>query len=109
MRASHVLVKHRESRRPASWRCENITLTKPEAEARLKELEERIRSGTSSFEEVASTESDCGSARNAGDLGWFGPGEMMEPFEKATAKLSIGEMSSLVVTDSGFHLILRTG
>jgi len=52
--------------------------------------------------------SDCSSHNNGGDLGWFGPGQMQEAFEKATYTLDIGSVSDIVSTDSGVHLIFRT-
>ena len=52
--------------------------------------------------------SDCSSAKNGGDLGWFGRGKMQKPFEDAAFSLEIGEMSSdPVMTASGCHLLLR--
>ena len=53
-------------------------------------------------------ESDCGSAQDGGDLGFFEHGQMMPAFEEATAALPVGGMSPLVDTDSGTHIILRT-
>jgi hypothetical protein len=41
--------------------------------------------------------------------GWFGRGQMQEPFEKATYGLKVGELSDIIDTDSGSHIILRTG
>ncbi|XP_002735945.1 peptidyl-prolyl cis-trans isomerase NIMA-interacting 1-like [Saccoglossus kowalevskii] len=106
--ASHLLVKHRESRRPASWKEDNITRTKEEALEILKEHRRRIVSGEISFAELASTESDCSSAKRGGDLGPFGRGQMQKPFEDATFALKVGELSEPVFTDSGIHIILRT-
>lgn len=51
---------------------------------------------------------DCSSARSGGDLGSFSRGQMQRPFEDAAFGLSVGEMSDIVETDSGVHLILRT-
>ena len=59
------------------------------------------------FQQVAAERSDCGSYANGGDLGMFGPGEMMKPFEDATRALQVGEISDIVKTDSGVHLIMR--
>ncbi len=49
------------------------------------------------------------SAQRGGDLGFFGRGQMQRPFEEATYALQVGELSGPVFTDSGVHLILRTG
>lgn len=49
------------------------------------------------------------SARQGGDLGYFGRGQMQAPFEEASFALAVGEMSDIVDTDSGVHIILRTG
>ena len=61
------------------------------------------------FETLASKYSDCSSAHRGGDLGYFSSGQMQKPFEDATFALRIGELSEPVWTDSGVHLILRTG
>ena len=58
--------------------------------------------------EEAGKRSDCSSFRNGGDLGEFERGQMQKPFEDATFGLEVGEMSGIVETDSGFHLIFRT-
>lgn len=108
VQASHLLVKHRESRRPASWRNDNITISKEEALETLQGFEEQIKSGEKSFEELASQYSDCSSAKRGGDLGPFSRGQMQKPFEDATFGLEVGKMSGPVWTDSGVHLILRT-
>ena len=60
------------------------------------------------FARACSERSDCGSCRNGGDLGEFGRGAMQKPFEDATFSLGVGEMSGVVSTDSGYHIILRT-
>ncbi|XP_003386651.1 PREDICTED: peptidyl-prolyl cis-trans isomerase NIMA-interacting 1-like [Amphimedon queenslandica] len=108
VQASHLLVKHRESRRPSSWKTENITRSKEEALAMLKGFREQIDSGQVGFAELASKESDCGSAKRGGDLGPFGRGQMQKPFEEATYALKIGELSEPVFSDSGIHIIMRT-
>ena len=68
IRAAHLLVKHRDSRRPSSWRQGEVTRTKEEAKEVLRGHEERIRAGETSLGAVATSESDCSSARKQGDL-----------------------------------------
>ncbi|CAG9793566.1 unnamed protein product [Diatraea saccharalis] len=109
IRCSHILVKHSESRRPSSWREETITRTKEEALDTLKSYRKQIVSNDSSFVDIASKYSDCSSAKRGGDLGSFGRGQMQAPFEEEAFKLKVGQLSKPVETDSGYHLILRTG
>uniref|UniRef100_A0A672KYQ9 Peptidyl-prolyl cis-trans isomerase n=1 Tax=Sinocyclocheilus grahami TaxID=75366 RepID=A0A672KYQ9_SINGR len=75
VRCSHLLVKHNQSRRPSSWREENITRSKEEALQLIHKYIEQIKSGEEDFESLASQFSDCSSARNGGDLGLFGRGK----------------------------------
>ncbi|KZF21570.1 peptidyl-prolyl cis/trans isomerase [Xylona heveae TC161] len=107
IRASHLLIKHRDSRRPSSWREPEITRPKEEAIATLLGHEARIRSGQVSLGDLAVSESDCSSARKRGDLGYFGRGEMQKEFEDAAFALKPGEVSHVVETASGVHLIER--
>ena len=105
---SHVLVKHIESRRPSSWREAHITRTKEHALQRVEKLRRWVTEGKATFEQVASHESDCSSAKRGGDLGPFKRGQMMKPFEDVAFKLKVGEISDIVETDSGYHFIKRT-
>ncbi|PFH58767.1 hypothetical protein XA68_13229 [Ophiocordyceps unilateralis] len=107
IRAAHLLVKHRDSRRPSSWREPNITRSKDEAREIIDGHKQRIKSGSVSLGELALTESDCTSARKRGDLGYFGRGDMQKEFEEAAVALNPGEMSDVVETASGLHLIER--
>ena len=77
-------------------------------EAAIEELQEIQKTITpENFKEMAQARSDCGSFANGGDLGMFGKGDMMAPFEDATFALQVGEISGIVDTDSGVHLIMR--
>ncbi|KAK3334565.1 peptidyl-prolyl cis-trans isomerase ssp-1 [Neurospora tetraspora] len=107
IRCAHLLVKHSQSRRPSSWRESEITRTKQEALSTLQGFEQRIKSGSISLGELALTESDCSSARKRGDLGYFGRGDMQKEFEDAAFALKPGEISGIVDTASGLHLIER--
>lgn len=109
VRASHLLVKHRDSRRPASWKEENITRTVDEAIAILRGYQAQIGGDPETFAQLAQQHSDCSSHAKGGDLGVFQKGMMQRPFEEATFALEVGKMSDVVKTDSGVHLILRTG
>ncbi|KAJ7953106.1 Peptidyl-prolyl cis-trans isomerase [Quillaja saponaria] len=113
VRASHILIKHQGSRRKASWkdpegRIINNT-TRDSAVSQLKALRDDIVSGKAKFSDIASRFSDCSSANRGGDLGGFGRGQMQKPFEETTYALKIGELSNIVDTDSGVHIIIRTG
>lgn len=105
---SHILVKHVGSRRPSSWREARITRTRDHARQRIEKLRRWVVEGKATFEQVAQHESDCSSARRGGDLGPFRRGTMMRPFEDAAFRLRVGELSDVVETDSGFHIIKRT-
>jgi len=63
--------------------------------------------GGADFAELAKANStDTGSGANGGDLGWFGLGMMVKPFEEAVVAAKVGEVAGPVKTDFGFHLIL---
>lgn len=68
IRCAHLLVKHAGSRRPSSWREANITRSKDEAFDIIRGYDSKIKSGETSLGDLATTESDCSSARKRGDL-----------------------------------------
>ncbi|CAD2222051.1 peptidylprolyl isomerase [Angomonas deanei] len=109
LRAEHLLVKFSGSRNPVSRRTGQSTADVSYDDA-LKELlkwAKLIADGEKTFEQAATERSDCGSFAKGGDLGFFGPGEMMKPFEDAVRALKVGEISGVVQTDSGLHIIKR--
>ena len=109
VRASHLLIKSRESRRPKSWRSpDGISRSRDEAIATLRGHQARILNGEVKLSELAQTESDCLSHAQGGDLGFFGKGLMQPPFEEAAFNLNVGEVSDIIETDSGVHLVQRT-
>ena len=112
----HILKKHADSRRPSSWRCNPIIQSKQESIDQILTIRKKLehildRKGYDKmhevFREIASVESDCGSAERGGDLGLFGRGQMQAAFERASFALGVQGMSGVVDSDSGIHLILR--
>lgn len=97
-------------RTPEERKASHILITasgddETEAQAKAEALLQRI-SGGENFAELARAESqDPGSARNGGDLGFFGLGVMDPAFEKSTFALQKGEVSGLVRSAFGFHII----
>lgn len=61
----------------------------------------------STFRRIAKDKSDCSSGQRGGDLGMFGHGAMQKAFEEASFALNVEEMSRVVDSDSGLHVILR--
>ena len=97
-RASHILINASKDA-PADARTQ--------AKAKAEELLAQVRKAPGSFAEIAKKESqDPGSAPSGGDLGFFGPGAMVKPFEDAVFSMKKGEISDVVETDFGFHIIL---
>ncbi len=81
-------------------------LVKTEKEA--KDLYDEIQNGKS-FADAAREYSLCPSGRDGGDLGYFGRGMMVKPFEDAAFDMEVGEVSNPVQTQFGWHLIQLTG
>lgn len=76
----------------------------------IDSLHNLLKNGAADFAKTASRETDDPSGRsNGGELPWFGRGRMVESFEQAAFRLSNGEMSDVVETPFGYHLILREG
>jgi NIMA-interacting peptidyl-prolyl cis-trans isomerase 1 len=118
VRVFHILKKHKDARRPSSWRNPKITISIQQAREEiagiLEILKETAEHGDpeelkATFQELAQTESDCSSAKRGGDLGYFGPKKMQPNFEQAAFALDIGQLSSIVETSSGVHVLLRVG
>lgn len=79
-----------------------------EDEKTAKEVKKKLDAG-GKFEDLAKEYSkDPGSAASGGDLGWFGPGKMVPPFEEAAYALEINEISGPVKTEHGYHIIQTT-
>ena len=92
VRASHILIRSPED--------------DPEIRDRLVDMQNRIQSGEADFRDMAMQHSEDGSASDGGNLGWIGPGNMVEPFENAAFEAPIGQVVGPVKTMFGYHLIL---
>ncbi len=77
---------------------------KAKAKAKAEELLEQIKAG-GDFAELAKANSDCPSSRNGGDLGLFSRGRMVPAFETVAFELEIGQISDVVETRFGYHII----
>lgn len=78
-----------------------------EKEYQAEDVLRKLSEGNT-FESLASAFSSCPSGKEGGDLGTFGPGEMVPAFEKAAFALKVGEVSGPVPTQFGYHVIKRT-
>jgi peptidyl-prolyl cis-trans isomerase C len=85
IKARHILVEH-------EYECADL----------LKKME-----AGKTFEELAQSFSKCPSGKKGGDLGEFGRGRMVPPFDEAAFALQVNEVSRPVRTQFGYHLIQR--
>lgn len=82
------------------------TMSADEVKRRLEEMRAKIESKAATFEDLARQNSqDNSSSTKGGDLGWLYPGDVMPEFEAAMAAMKPGELSGVVQTPFGFHLI----
>ena len=103
-------------RRPAQIRASHILIklgpnpTKEEKEKalkKIKEIQQKVKKG-GDFAELAKKYSEGPSAKRGGDLGYFSRGQMVKPFEDAAFSLDKGQVSDVVQTVFGYHLIKVT-
>jgi peptidyl-prolyl cis-trans isomerase D len=96
-----------------TWYDNNVRAKFEERAAAKKKAEDllaQLRAAPDKFAELAKKYSqDPGSKDKGGDLGFFAPGAMVKPFDEAVFKLKQGQMSGIVDTDFGFHIIKLTG
>jgi len=103
--AQHLLVMYKGSRRAAP----NVERSKDEAKTRATEAMKKAKDPKSKFEDLVKEYSDePGAGARGGDLGKFPKGAMVPEFQTALEKIKVGEISDLVETPFGFHVIKRT-
>jgi len=95
VRASHILIGI-DSKASAE--------EKKKAREKAEQLRKQIADGAE-FAAVAKANSTCPSSKMGGDLGYFGKGQMVKPFEDAAFGMQVGEVSSVVETQFGYHII----
>jgi len=95
VKASHILIKVDPKADESK---------KTEARKKLESVQQRLEKGED-FGALAKEFSEDTTAANGGDLGYFGQGQMVEPFEKAAFSMQPGEVSDIVTTRFGYHLI----
>lgn len=101
IRASHILIKPRLDLNT------DPNEAKAKAKAKTQDLLKQIKDGAD-FAELAKANSDCPSAANGGDLGFFPRGKTTAPFDKAAFELEVEQISDVVETEYGFHIIKLT-
>jgi peptidyl-prolyl cis-trans isomerase C len=98
IRASHILIKTDDA---------TNDVLKAAARAKIEGILKQVKDG-GDFAALAAANSDCPSKSNGGDLGLFGKGQMVPPFEEAAFALSTNEVSGVVETSFGYHIIKLT-
>ncbi len=95
VKASHILIK--------SSRTDNMK-DRSKALEKTRSIKKDLESGKD-WDQLVGQSADVGSAKNGGDLGYFGRGQMVPEFEKAAFALSVGGISEPVETEFGYHII----
>ncbi|OGQ86606.1 MAG: hypothetical protein A2512_11080 [Deltaproteobacteria bacterium RIFOXYD12_FULL_56_24] len=93
--ARHILIAAKETEPKAD---------KDRKRAKLVQIQKQLKGGAD-FAELAKQSSDCPSKEKGGDLGFFPRGQMVKPFADAVFKMKSGEVSDIVETEFGYHLI----
>ena len=99
VRVSHILIQFQLADPNA-----DPNDVKAKAKVKAQDLLQQIKNGAD-FAELAKTHSDCPSAPKGGDLGFFPRGETTPQFEKVAFGLEIGQISDIVETEYGYHII----
>ena len=100
VKASHILISTVDDNGK-----ELSETKKKEAKKKAEEVLKKAKSGEEFSELAKEYSDDPGSAANGGDLGYFTKGQMVQPFEEAAFSLKSGEISGLVESEYGYHII----
>ena len=94
---------------PPQVLCQHILVKGSDDAAldKIKAIRERIVNGGADFAEEAKKNSDCPSGQEGGSLGWFGRGMMVPEFDKVAFEMKKGEVSGVVSTQFGYHIIYK--
>lgn len=98
VQASHILIKVEQTADEAA---------KKAAKAKCEDLLKKVKAG-GDFAALAKENSDCPSKDKGGDLGMFEKGKMVKPFEEAAFAMKVGDVSDIVETQFGYHIIKLT-
>tara|TARA_Y100000991_G_C21893884_1_gene314996 strand:- start:208 stop:534 length:327 start_codon:yes stop_codon:yes gene_type:complete len=101
IKASHILVMHNESKDSRS------SVNKEKAKKNIDSIYKSVIDGKTTFSDAAATHSDCSSGELGGDLGEFGRGMMVKPFEEVAFALKVNEISEPFETEFGYHIVKR--
>lgn len=98
-KASHILIKVKSD-------SDKEGLSDKKAKAKAEEIQKEVEKNPSKFDEIAKKESmDSASAKKGGSLGYVIKGQMIDKFDKALFKLKEGQISDVVKTEYGYHII----
>jgi len=98
IRASHIMARFQKSSAD--------TVDTARALNRIQEVLDSLKKGWDFHKLAEKFSEDPGSAHNGGDLGWFERRRFVQPFDEAAFNLKVGEMSGIVKSPFGYHLIL---
>jgi len=99
VRASHILVKVDANAKEKDVKA---------ARKKIEGIQKRLKKGED-FAKLAKETSQCPSSAKGGDLGFFKHGQMVKPFEDAAFSMKTGQVSDIIRTRFGFHIIKVTG
>ena len=99
-RSSHILIKVAEDADDA---------TREEAKAKAQDILDRINAGEITFEDAAKEYSEDSSAADGGDVGWDKLTTFVDPYQQALSALDTDQVSGVVESDYGYHIIKCTG